>query len=122
MANEITVSALLRYSKGGNGFDRPPTGERKFTMSGDQHNDTVQVVPITTAAALEMGPISTNVGWVLLENLNDTNFVSLRRVTGEENFMKIKAGEFALFRLEATAPYIIADTASCNVRVTVIED
>ncbi len=120
MANEITVSALLRYSK--TRSLSVLTGEKKFTMSGDQHNDTVQVVPITTAVALEMGPISANVGWVLIQNEDDTNFVSLQRATGEGNFMKIKAGEFALFRLEATAPFIVADTANCNVRITLLED
>ncbi|KKN40371.1 hypothetical protein LCGC14_0734230 [marine sediment metagenome] len=120
MANEITVSALLRYSK--TRSINLPTGETTFDMSGDQHADNVQAVPINTAVALEMGPISANVGWMLLQNEDSTNYIEVQRATGESAFLKIKAGEFALFRLAATAPFVVANTGICNLRITVLED
>lgn len=123
MANEIQVSAYLGFSKDGNTGQRN-VGLRKFTMTGNLHADHEQSVGITEEA-LRLGDIAgASLGFCLIENLDATNFVSLRRATGESDFMKIKAGEFCLFRFDAdaTAPFIIADTAAVRIRVFLLEN
>jgi len=49
--------------------------------------------------------------------------VELRSGTGATDFIRLNAGEFALFRMspDASAPYAIADTSSCNVLFVLLE-
>ena len=54
-----------------------------------------------------------------MQNLDATNFVEIRDATGTGNLVKLLAGDPPfVFRLsaDATAPYAIADTGTCNVR------
>jgi len=117
MANELTLSGLsIAFSKA----NVPPTSVNvagiSVTVSGTQWMDNVQAVG-TSEEAILMGDVAAG-GYMLVQNMDATNFVSLRQATGAANFMKLLAGEFAIFRLspDATAPFAIADTASVNVR------
>lgn len=81
---------------------------------------TVQNVGITEEALL-LGD-GGSIGYVLLKNLDSTNFVEIRTGTGATKFVKLLAGEIALFRFGSgvTAPYVIADTAACDLEITLI--
>ena len=63
----------------------------------------------------------TTVGFVLIKNLDDTNFISAGD-DGTNYPIKILAEEFALFRLNGNTLHLIADTAACEVEVHMIEE
>lgn len=87
-----------------------------ITVTGNQIMDNVQSVG-TSEEAILMGDVAGG-GYCFVQNMDATNFVSLRQATGAANFIKLLAGEWAIFRMSAdtTAPFAIADTGACNVR------
>lgn len=119
MANELTITASLAFAKGSVSVSLAKSAAQ-FTVSGTKYYQGVQTVG-TSEEALELGDISTG-GYCLLINRDATNYVSVRSGTGAANLIKVKAGEPALFRVEAAAPYVIANTASCEVEVLLIAD
>ena len=90
-------------------------------MTGDSYTRFIQSVGFAAEEALELGQDIGTPGYIMIRNLDATNFVSLRRATGEGNCIKIRAGKFALFELAATAPFVIADTAAVRIEVLLIE-
>lgn len=119
MANELTISGSMSFSKDGVTSSVTKTGVQ-VTISGSKVTEIVQAVA-TSEEALDLGDI-TAPGYTMIENLDATNYVSLRRATGEGNVIKILAGKFAgPFQFEATAPFVIANTATVNIRTWIIE-
>lgn len=123
MANELTVSASIRYTKSGVSVNTDDFGASgvQIDVSGSEYLEGIQVVGTTEEAQLVGSDMATP-GYVLLKNLDSTNFVKVRAASGGTDVIKLKAGEVAMFRLAATGPYMIADTASCRVRYLIIED
>lgn len=119
MANEVTITTSLGYSKNSYDIVLAKTG-LNVTVSGTKYYSGVQTIG-TSEEALSKGDIGT-IGFCLFINRDATNYVSLRRATGEGNMIKLKPGEVALFRMEATAPCAIANTAACELEVLMIED
>jgi hypothetical protein len=117
MANELSLSVRMRLAKGGlkKSFS---SGSLSIDVAGTNVIDNVQNIGTSEEAVL-LGEASTG-GYVIAHNLDATNYVSLRAATGTGNFLRINAGEIAVFRLEAAAPFAIANTAACNVRFIVI--
>ena len=91
-----------------------------FTQTGDTYAEYIQTIG-TSEEALELGQDIGTPGYCLIINLDTTNFVSIRRATGEGNCIRLDAGGFALFKWAATAPFAIADTGSCRVKVLLLE-
>ena len=117
MANELRLTSVMRFVKGDTDIS---LGEAVFVdVTGSRYTRQIQNVG-TTEEALDLVDI-TSPGYILVVNRDRTNFVSLRRATGEGNLIKIRPGKFALFELEATAPFAIANTAACNVEILLIE-
>lgn len=121
MADEITVSAALKglRSDWSKGLDKIGL---QFDMTGTKYQDGVQTVGITEEA-LDLGDVGTP-GYVLLINLDTTNFVSIRPATGAANTIRLDPNfGLALFKLGsgATAPFAIADTAACRVQYLLLE-
>jgi hypothetical protein len=77
----------------------------------------------TSEEAITLGDVAAG-GYVLAVNRDATNYVKLRPGTGIADLIRIGPGECALFRLDddATAPYAIADTGSCEVEFVLIDD
>ncbi len=120
MANELTVSASLAFSKGGITAGLSKNG-LQITITGTKKLENVQNIG-TSEEALQLGDLGSSADcWLLIINRDATNYVSLRRATGEGNMTKLKAGEMALMRLEAAAPFAIANTGACNVEYVLIE-
>lgn len=119
MANELTITASLAFAKNSVSSQLAKTGAQ-YNVSGTKYYTGMQTVG-TSEEALELGDIATG-GMCLIINRDSTNYVSVRSGTGAANLIKIKAGEPALFRVEAAAPYVIANTASCVIEVMLIED
>lgn len=119
MANELTISGSMSFSKSGVTCSHSYTGTT-VTVSGTKYTQLVQTIG-TSEEALDLGDVGT-AGYCIIENLDATNYVSLRRATGDGNFMKIQAGKKAgPFQFEATAPFAIANTGSVAIKITIIE-
>ena len=121
MADEITASASLRYARSTHTAFYAVTG-KQFDQTGTDYAEHTQTIG-TTEEALDLGDVGTP-GYILLVNLDPTNFVSVRAATGAANAIRLDAnGGFALFKLGsgATAPFAIADTAACQIKYLLIE-
>lgn len=118
MANELTLSALLHFKKGGR--------EVKFGKNSIQldvtgtdfafHSQNVG----TSEEALDIGDVATP-GYLLVYNNDSANFVTIRAASGEADVVKVRAGGVALFELAAAAPFVIADTATVEILFALIE-
>ena len=119
MADEISLSSRLRVSNGNSLF------ERSLSKTFDQASvggPTPGYVTIgTSEESIAFGELGT-VGWLLMENLDDTNFVEWGFATGVYGG-RLEAGEPAVFRLNpSTTLYLKADTAACKCNVYAFED
>jgi hypothetical protein len=120
MANEISMGAYLKLSKGG----RTPHFEcpfDTFTQTGTDYFKGTQTAT-TTTAALEIGRI-TQPGLMLLKNLDSSNYVELAGATFTigNGVIRVNAGEWCLFRWMGTTPFILANTASVEVEFLLLE-
>ena len=119
MANEISASVSLTATK--NGVSVGNSASRVATMAGDQMLSNVQIVG-AVAEALVLGDVAT-VGYVLIKNLDATNYVeiALDAPCTAQVFCKVLAGDFALFPAKTATMYALANLAPCNVLVQAIE-
>ena len=125
MANEFTVSALLKIDKG---FltDTKNTSNLKVDQTGDGAAGGVQNIG-TSAEAIDVGDVST-LGLAYFRNLDDTNFVQIGQDIGGggfNEFFKLLAGEVALMRLDLAATGVLqakADTAAIELQYMIYEE
>ena len=117
MADELSLKGLtIDFAKSGSPSISITAGSLTIDVSGAQVMDNVQNIG-TSEEAILLGDVAAG-GYWFVQNLDSTNFVELRSGTGATDFIKLLAGEWAIFRTsaDATAPYAIADTGACNVR------
>jgi hypothetical protein len=119
MANEATVTTSLQFAKGSVNLTLSDAAST-FDVTGTRYVRGVQDVG-TVEEALDMGDL-TDPGWCYMRNLDTSNFVLVYAANGETNFMKLKAGEHACFRLVATAPSVKADTANVDLEYMIVQD
>lgn len=119
MADELTVSAKLNFTKGGVSVALGKTG-LQVDVAGDEFTHLIQTIG-TTEESLNLGDVSSP-GFCILVNLDSTNFVELRPGSAKDDMIKLKPGEVAMFRLATSTPYAIADTGACRVQFIVFED
>ncbi len=116
MANEIQISATLRYAKlatsasVGTSFFDDQTGN-KF-MAG------VQTIG-TSEEQLIKGDVGT-VGYLAIRNLDPTNFVEIGSVTAQYS-LTLKPGKGAVTPWDHANVYVKANVASCDVDYLLIE-
>lgn len=89
---------------------------KQYDQSGVGQDDRKHSIG-TTEESITFTDISTN-GWVLMQNLDTTNYVQWGFASGVYGG-RMKAGELAgPFRMESGATlYLKANTAACRVRV-----
>lgn len=122
MADELTVAATLTVTKSPSPTVSLSSGSISVTVSGSRHIHNIQNVG-TSEEALQIGDLSGVLGWCLMINRDATNYVKVRSGTGATDLIRLEAGEPALFRLDpALAPYVIADTAACDLEYVIVED
>lgn len=116
MADELTVTLLLDYARGTLAMLKELRGVQ-IDVAASPYHHTIQSVS-TTQEALSLGDITPG-GFLFLFNHDPNNFVELRGATGTVDVVRVKPGEMAFFRLspDATAPFVIADTAAVNLEV-----
>lgn len=121
MANEISVSSRLKVANGLLKFEYN-TGNLQFDQTA-AGGPTPGVITVgITEETIALGELST-LGWVLMRNLDSTNYVQWGFATGVYGG-RMEAGEPAgPFRLEpGTTLYMKANTAACKVLVYALED
>lgn len=133
MANELEITGILKFSKGG--VKQELSLNHRIDIAGSKVVELVQSIPSgSTKTPINFGDIAvTDLGYVIIENLDDTNFVTVRSIEANDDSAYIRilpnsfAGPFmfnkAIFNTGAnqTKPYALADTASCNIRVIAIQ-
>jgi hypothetical protein len=125
MADEITVTATLKLSKGFVSSSDSAANQR-FDQTGDGLNSSLQNIGIT-AEAIALGDITTP-GYAYFRNTDETNFVQIGQDIsggGFEEFCRLNAGEIAVFRLDLATGGVLqakADTAPVDLQYTILED
>jgi hypothetical protein len=119
MASEITITNRLQVTKGNLSLDRFTT--INADMAGTHASFIVQNIG-TSYEALEIGSNVASSGYAYVRNNDATNYVEIGRVVSSTFYpaIKLKAGETALFRIGG-ALFGQANTAACDVEITVLE-
>lgn len=118
MANEATVTTSLQFAKGNVDLTLSDAAS-PFDVAGTRYIRGVQDVG-TSEEALDMGDL-TDPGWCYMRNLDASNYVEIYAATGETALMRLNAGEHACFRMVATAPFVKADTGSCDLEYMIVQ-
>lgn len=116
MAQEISISISLGVTKGNLRDSIALSGRFDLAASAPVKASGIAIIGTGSHEAIPLGDLGTP-GFVLLRNLDDTNYVEVGKdSTGSfVPFLKLKAGEPAIFRLSSAAPYAKANTG--NVRL-----
>jgi len=117
MADELSVTTKVNFSKGG------ATVTRSFTVdvdiTGDAFTHNVQSVG-TSEEELTQGADLGTPGYVLIKNLDATNYVEVGSTTGVYD-IKLLAGEVALYRHNSATVFAKSNTAACLVEYIIFE-
>lgn len=116
MANEITVSASLRYSK--NKASAQLSTSYTATQAGDKYQGGVQIIG-TTEESLQKNDVGT-IGFIAVRNLDATNYVQFGHTTGVYD-VKVLPGMGAVIPWSGTGVFALANTASVEVEYLIVE-
>jgi hypothetical protein len=119
MANELEVSLSFTYEKGLVKEERS-ISRQKIDVAGKLVRAGVQNVG-TSEEALDLGGVSSG-GYCFLRNLSETsgNTIMVRQSSADDDLIRLDPGEFAFFRLEASAPYVIAATEAADMEIVLL--
>lgn len=122
MANEIKLTPLLNYASGLLKLTFQP-GQKSYTQTTQLAHASIVSVG-TSEEDMPAGDVATN-GWLILYNLDPTNFVKYGPKTAGvmAEFGRIRTGEFAMLRLASgVTNRWIADTGACKVQMILLND
>jgi hypothetical protein len=118
MANELEITGTMKYSKGGVKSELALSS--RVNISGSKVTELVQNIG-TGSEAIELGDLSSP-GYIIIENLDSTNFVTIQAAVDGTSMITIPAGEFAgPVKLASSAPAARADSAAVNIRILAIQ-
>ena len=118
MANELTLTASMLFEKGG--VTPKITGSKQVTITGDAYTKGVQTVGTVEEELVQGADLGTP-GYVFIKNLDATNYVEIGATTGVYD-IRLRAGEFALYRHNSATVFAKANTTACNVEYFFVED
>jgi hypothetical protein len=118
MANELTCSGSLQFSKGAvNPVSMTKSGVQ-FNVAGTRYVRGVFSVPTTAnGTAIPLGN-NGSVGWFYIENNDSTNYVQILNAVSGEALIRLYPGEFTCGRFDTT---VTAPAAQANTAVVQIE-
>lgn len=116
MANEITISTTLRYSK--NKASASLSGGFSADQTGDKYSAGVQTIG-TVEESLEKNDVGT-IGWMSIRNMDAANYVEFGSTTGVYS-VTLLPGEASSQRWNHTSVFIKANTAACECEYLLIE-
>ena len=114
MANELTISAKLRYNP--DSKETPKVDLQNITPTGAKFVDSRQSVG-TSEEALQLGELAgTTLGYGLLKvvGTDPTHWVDVKTATGGVIFARVEWGKPLLLKFGSgvTAPFVIASAAA----------
>ena len=116
MAAELTLQGLnIAFTKANCPSVNFTAPTIQVTVSGTQYMDNVQSIGFAAEEAILLGDVASG-GYWYFENMDATNFISVRAAAAETAFMKLAAGKWAILPVIAAAPTAQADTAAVNLR------
>ena len=114
MAGELAITGRFYYAKDGAVIDRN-SGATAIDISGTEIKSGVAAVATSnTTITIPAAP-----GYVWLKNLDSTNYIQVAPDT-TNYFIKLKAGQWAIFPINGTAMIAKANTATCNLEYIVV--
>lgn len=115
----LTLSAIVNN---GTYKDQFKPDALEVTLAAVGARKGVQTIG-TSAETVTTGDVAT-LGWCFLQNLDATNFITYGPdSTGQVDFGRLKAGEWAAFRLEPGITLkATADTAACKMAVWILDN
>ena len=120
MANEITINASAVVRNGNLNFSWTP-GALSVTQAAIGGPTPGMQAIGASEESIAFGELTVK-GWVILQNLDATNYVRWGFSTGVYGG-RLEPGEYAMFRLNPGATiFLIADTAACKVLAYGFED
>jgi hypothetical protein len=121
--NEITLSALLKADKQSRSVLRQP-GTLTVTWNGNRYYGPTTFTATNTYQALAKGTVNTN-GYAFMRNVSTAGVAVISFNGGTNDHLRLKAGEYALMRLDTTLPIdsLMVKCATTNdFEFTLIED
>jgi len=124
VANTLTIKAGVKFTPDNAKQLAVDTGTFSLEVTntgGDVGAGVTQVIATSDTLLAIPASIATP-GYILIKNIDATNYVELNTVAAPANYtIKLEAGEFALFRMAHTAINAKANTASVTVQFWVFE-
>jgi len=118
MANELSVSARISFSKSNAKVSRSDT--ELVDVTGTEFTHQVQSIGTSEEEIAQGADVGTP-GYVWAKNLDATNYVEIGSTTGVYD-IKLKAGEIALWRHNSATLYGKANTSAVRLEYIIIED
>jgi hypothetical protein len=119
MANEVSFSVALKATKGNASVNQ--SANLFANMAGTDMLQATQNIG-TTAELVSFGDITGAPQFVMIRNLDTTNFVELGGDSGLTVFKtKLLAGQVCLFTPSSATLYAKADTAAVSIMVVAVE-
>lgn len=118
MAAELTLSGLtIAFTKANVPSVSLTVPTITPSVAGSAWLDNTQSVG-TSEEAILLGDPAVG-GYCYMQNMDATNYVQIRSATGVAALIRLIAGDWCVFRLDAsaTAPFAIANTAAVNLRI-----
>jgi len=117
MANELSVSISMSFSKGGAKINKSYSDA--VTVTGDSFVSGILSIGTSEEELTQLADLETP-GYTLLKNLDSTNYVEFGSTTGVYD-IKLQAGEIAVYRHNSATLYAKANSSACLVEYTIIE-
>lgn len=121
MANEMTLVGTVTVSNGNFKFVWRP-GALSVDQTNGRVSGGVQTIG-TSAETVTIGGDITSYGYMVVRNLDATNFVTIGPdSTGQVDFLKLLAGEWGVFPIKPGITIkATADTAACDLEYYVLD-
>ena len=116
MANEVNLSATLRYSKSPTSASLTVTSQA--SQVGNKFESGIQSIG-TVEESLQKGDVG-SIGWLAVRNMDAVNYVELGSATGAYS-IKLVAGKGCVVPWNASDTFLKANTAACLVEYLIIE-
>ena len=118
MASELTVTAAFNYVKNNVSVNR--SHSITVDVTGDAFTYQIQEIG-TVEEIVEQGADVGTPGYILMRNLDATNYIEIGSTTGVYD-IKLQAGEVAIYRHNSATIYAKANTGACLLEYFLIEE
>lgn len=118
MAQTTTLTGSLSFN---GGVVASLSATVSATQSGTDATAQVQSIGFAAAELIDLGGDIGTLGYIMIKNLDATNFVELSLNDFTQKFAKLRPGEFCILPVSSNTIYAKADTAACDVAYVAVE-